>query len=164
MRMTHEQGSSLSCVGLLLAAFLILLPSAVGAEGPSEAEKDVLRANDAFYAAFRSRDMAAMDAIWSETDTVAVIHPGWRAIAGREQVMTSWRMILEGGASPDIRSREPKAYVYGDAAFIICYEEIDGGFLIATNVFVREGEAWRMVHHQAGPSPAGGPDASGKKI
>jgi len=35
----------------------------------------------------------------------------------------------------------------------VCYEVLEGGFLAATNVFVREDGAWRMVHHQAGASP-----------
>ncbi|MFQ5786213.1 MAG: nuclear transport factor 2 family protein, partial [Alphaproteobacteria bacterium] len=31
------------------------------------------------------------------------------------------------------------------------------GCLVATNVFVREGAAWKMVHHQAGPTAQTGP-------
>ncbi|HEY8013978.1 MAG TPA: DUF4440 domain-containing protein, partial [Dongiaceae bacterium] len=38
-----------------------------------------------------------------------------------------------------------------DSAFVICYEEIEGAVLIATNLFVREGRSWKMTHHQAGP-------------
>jgi hypothetical protein len=30
---------------------------------------------------------------------------------------------------------------------------VPGARLVATNVFVREGGAWKMVHHQAGPLP-----------
>lgn len=37
----------------------------------------------------------------------------------------------------------------GDVAFVTCHEVFDGGRLAATNVFVREDGAWRMVHHQA---------------
>ena len=32
------------------------------------------------------------------------------------------------------------------------YEQVGGGFLVATNWFAREGGAWRMIHHQAGPT------------
>jgi hypothetical protein len=37
-------------------------------------------------------------------------------------------------------------------AYVHCFEEIDGNYLIATNIFVHEGRRWRLVHHQAGPT------------
>ena len=40
--------------------------------------------------------------------------------------------------------------LYGDTALVICEEELDGGTLIASNLFVREDAAWRLAHHQAG--------------
>jgi hypothetical protein len=33
---------------------------------------------------------------------------------------------------------------------VVCEEELDGGTLIASNLFVREDGSWRLVHHQAG--------------
>ncbi len=32
-------------------------------------------------------------------------------------------------------------------------EAVGGGYLVATNIFIREAGAWKMVHHQAGPTP-----------
>ena len=40
--------------------------------------------------------------------------------------------------------------LYGDTALVICEEELGGGTLIASNLFVRETEGWRIAHHQAG--------------
>jgi hypothetical protein len=37
----------------------------------------------------------------------------------------------------------------GEAAFVVCAELIDDAELAATNLFVREDGAWRLVHHQA---------------
>ena len=119
---------------------------------PTAVQKQVLSANEAFYAAFRGSDLKAMDAVWAKKADVAVIHPGWPSLDGRKNVMESWRGIMASGV-PDIHSVDPKVYVNGDSAFVICYEDIGSGFLIATNVFVKEGGAWRMVHHQAGPTP-----------
>jgi ketosteroid isomerase-like protein len=150
--------------GLILLALGVLLPTGGGAAELSTAQQGVISANEAFYLAFRNRDMAAMDAVWSRNDAVAVIHPGWPGIVGRKQVMASWRMILEGGSPPKIRSVEPKVQVYGDTAFVVCYEQVDGGLLVATNIFVLEDDAWRMVHHQAGPAPATAASGAGKKI
>ena len=118
-------------------------------------ERDaVLFANEAFYRAFVDRDFDAMDALWSRRVHVACIHPGWSPIAGREQVMASWRGILSNPQSPQVACRRPQAFMQGESAFVICFEEVDGSFLIATNYFAREGSGWKMTHHQAGPVPA----------
>ena len=111
----------------------------------------VLFANEAFYVSFASGDADAMDELWSSKAPVSCIHPGWESLIGRENVVESWRSIIRGGA-PAIRCRTPEVFLYGDTATVLCYEEVEGGFLIATNVFVREAVAWKMVHHQAAPT------------
>jgi hypothetical protein len=60
--------------------------------------------------------------------------------------------LLANRRSPTPTCRAPRAFVYGDSAFVICFEELQGNFLLATNVFVRENGAWRIVHHQSGPT------------
>ncbi len=115
-------------------------------------EQTVLFVNEAFYQAFADGDLAAMDAVWAREAPVACIHPGWAALDGREAVMESWRAILDNENRPAIRCRAAKAHVLSGAAFVICYETIGQGVLVATNVFVREGRSWKMVHHQAGPT------------
>ncbi len=110
----------------------------------------VLLANAAFYRIFAEGDAPAMDALWAKRAPVACIHPGWTALSGRERVMQSWREIFHSGPPP-IRCSDARAHLYGEVAVITCCEAIDGGVLAATNIFVREGGDWRMVHHQAGP-------------
>ena len=111
----------------------------------------VLFANDAFYLCFTGEDADGMDTLWALNAPVTCIHPGWEALHGRKAVLESWRSIIAGGA-PKIRCREAEVAIYGDFANVICFEEIDGGFLIATNTSVREDKQWKMVHHQAGPT------------
>ena len=119
----------------------------------------VLFANAAFYEAFRSRDLATMDQLWAREAPVACIHPGWRALTGREEVMESWEGILANPESPEITCRNAEALLLGDTAVVLCYEEIAGSLLAATNLFRRDGSAWRLVHHQAGPCHEAPPPA-----
>jgi ketosteroid isomerase-like protein len=112
----------------------------------------VLFSNDAFYAAFARRDMAAMTDVWAEDDNISVIHPGWEPIFGQEAVLESWQAIIGGDASPEISCRSPRAAVRGTVGIVVCFEEIQGSFLIATNVFVKDDGRWRMTHHQAAPT------------
>jgi ketosteroid isomerase-like protein len=113
----------------------------------------ILFANDAFYTAFASRDTAAMADIWSARANISCIHPGWLPLIGREAVMESWQAILRNPDAPRIRCLGATAHPFGDAAFVACYEQLASGFLAATNIFVREGQIWRLVHHQAGVCP-----------
>ncbi|MCA9678197.1 MAG: nuclear transport factor 2 family protein [Kofleriaceae bacterium] len=111
-------------------------------------EREILAANQAFYDAFVHEDADAMDALWARRAPVACVHPGWSALLGRDQVMASWRAIMAGGAPP-IRASRPRVHQVGDVAYVVCDERIDDGRLVATNVFVREDNAWRLIHHHA---------------
>lgn len=113
---------------------------------------DVLAANQAFYDAFAVGDLPGMSRIWAEVEPVACIHPGGPALHGRDLVMESWRQILGSGNRPGVRCRGAEAFLLGETAFVICYEELGGGVLAATNLFARQAGAWRLVHHQAGPT------------
>ena len=114
----------------------------------------VLFANEAFYLAIANRDTAAMEQLWAEAVRVACLHPGWDALVGRGEVLDSWRRILSHDAAPKIICRQPEVLIHGEVAIVVCYEDIEGQLLVATNVFRRDGRSWRMVHHQAGPTAA----------
>jgi hypothetical protein len=114
----------------------------------------VLFANESFYAAFASGDAVAMDGLWARDVPVACIHPGWAPLTDRDEVMASWRGILEGAAAPAIRFSLAGSFVYGEFAFVVCYEQVGSNVLVATNIFLSQGGAWKMIHHQAGPTVA----------
>jgi ketosteroid isomerase-like protein len=117
----------------------------------TEDDAAIVAANDAFYRAFALRDVEAMDAVWARAHPVACIHPGWGSLSGRRLVMKSWRRILANPESPRVSCHRARVHQLGDAAFVTCFESVQGALLVATNVFVREDGAWRLAHHQAGP-------------
>ncbi len=116
---------------------------------------EVLEANEAFYRAFTERDVAAMGRLWAERHPVTCVHPGWDVLSGREPVLASWRRILESGNAPTISWSLAEAHLLGEVALVTCIEILPGGRLATTNLFAREGGAWRMVHHQATPIAPG---------
>ena len=118
----------------------------------------VLFANEAFYRAFSDRDLEAMELVWSATDPITCIHPGWGLITGRDRVIQTWVAILGNPKAPEIDCKAAKAFVRGDSAHVVCYELINDSFLIASNYFAREGGRWRLVHHQAGPTSEAPPN------
>jgi ketosteroid isomerase-like protein len=110
----------------------------------------VLAANLEFYRAFTARDLVAMEALWARSAPVACLHPGWPVLADRDQVMESWHGILANPEAPHIACYDERVLLYGEVALVVCEEELDGGTLVASNLFVREDGAWKIAHHQAG--------------
>ena len=115
-------------------------------------EAFVLSANAAFYNAFTSRDMQAMENIWAKEAQPTCIHPGWAPMVGRKQVINSWRDILGDGNAASIKYTNERAFIYGECAYVVCQEHLELNVLIATNIFLKEADAWRIVHHQASPT------------
>jgi ketosteroid isomerase-like protein len=111
----------------------------------------ILAMNEEFYSSFNRKDGDAMDAVWAQRDDVSCIHPGWNVLRGREPVVDSWRAILGNPNQPRIVIGGAEVTMLGDAAVVVCRELVAGSPLAATNVFVREDGAWKLMHHQSGP-------------
>ena len=112
---------------------------------------EAIAANESFYRAFNQKDTAAMNAVWSESDEICCVHPGWNILTGHEPVMESWVRILSNPDQPRIMTGGATATLLGEVAVVICRELVGGTPLAATNIFHLENGAWRMVHHHSGP-------------
>ncbi|SRR6266545_4762670 len=125
-------------------------------DSSDERSTAVLAANEAFYRAFNQKDAGLMELVWAESEKVTCIHPGWNVLQGREAVLESWRSILSNPEQPRIVTGGATVSFFGDVAVVMSRELVAGSPLVATNLFIRQGEAWRMLHHQSGPVYAGG--------
>ncbi len=119
----------------------------------------ILFANEAFYAAFRSGDVKAMDDVWAKSAPVACLHPGAVPIFDRKEILDSWRDILADPGVVNLAFHSPRLIGRSGAGLVVCFETFGENALAATNAFTREGGRWRMTFHQAGPCPAAPPPA-----
>lgn len=118
----------------------------------TETEADaLLSANLEFYQAFTNRDLVAMERVWARETPVLCLHPGWPLLRGRQAVMDSWRDILSNPEAPRVVCHDDQAFLFGEVGMVVCEEELSGGWLAATNAFIKERGLWRLVHHQASP-------------
>lgn len=116
-------------------------------------EQELIDTNEAFYRAIRHGDFETMDELWSRTRSVTCTHPGWTLLSGRTAVMNSWRAILTEQPPVQIWPADPMPIITGGTAMIVCTERLDRTELTASNAFVLEGGAWRLINHQAAQIP-----------
>ena len=116
-----------------------------------EIESQVLAANKAFYAAFNQKSLEAMQQIWADSPQVSCLHPGWNLLRGRADVLDSWRAILGNPTQSRIVVGGASVTLLGEAALVVCRELVGGSPLAASNLFLIEEGAWRLLHHHSGP-------------
>ena len=119
--------------------------------------KDVEQANAEFYRAFEALDLRAMDEVWAHGEHVKCVHPGWPLLTGWDAVRASWETIFANTQEMRFTLTDVRVVAASELAWVTCTENIlsetDGRVgvtsILATNVFERDGGAWRMVHHHA---------------
>jgi len=121
--------------------------------------EEVTRANQEFYQAFESLDIARMDRIWAQQEYVTCIHPGWTLRIGWPSARDSWVLIFNNTFSMKFDLTEIQVQVAGDVAWVICTENITSkqgdttqeSRVLATNLYERVGEQWKIIHHHGSP-------------
>jgi len=121
--------------------------------------EEVTRANQDFYQAFESLDIGRMDRIWAQQEYVTCIHPGWTLRIGWPAVRDSWVLIFNNTFSMKFDLTEIQVQVAGDVAWVICTENITSrqgettqeSRVLATNLYERVGEQWKIIHHHGSP-------------
>lgn len=111
---------------------------------------EVLFANEAFYLAFAEADLAAMDGLWAAREDVVCVHPGWPALTDRAAVMNSWARILGNPDQPKVGVQVAHTVNLGETMLVVCYEQVGGTVMVASNVFAAGPGGPRLVVHQAG--------------
>ena len=129
------------------------------------AEDEVRGASTKFYAALNrmtSGDAASLADVWSQSDTVTTMHPiggrqiGWAAVQG------SFEGVAGLASSGQVELADQIIRVEGDLAYELGEER--GQFTLAgelirvdhrvTNIYRREPDGWKIVHHHTDISPA----------
>ncbi|WP_030219419.1 nuclear transport factor 2 family protein [Streptomyces bikiniensis] len=134
-------------------------------------------ANTAFYEAMETGDFDTVSGLWLDDDTAPVtcVHPGWPVLTGRGEVLRSYALIMANTEYIQFFLTDLKISLAGDTALVTCTENILSGgpaedgaelgplvgqLVVATNVFRRTPDGWRIWSHHASPVLAGddGPD------
>lgn len=119
-------------------------------------------AEAAFYAAFETRSLDAMMAVWADDDSIACIHPLSAPLDGRAAVAAGWRSMFEAAGqfriqveiAHEIRGASQVIRIVREYLFI-GQEAEPRPPLLATNLYRKHGEGWNLVLHHASPLQVG---------
>jgi ketosteroid isomerase-like protein len=119
-------------------------------------------AESQFYEALRDGDLERVMAVWADDDEVVCVHPGGTRVVGPLAVRAGFEALFASGSLVVHPEHVKRVQAMGAAVHSVL-ERIDivtadgprTGWMVATNVYVKTGEGWRMVAHHAS---AGAPD------
>ncbi|MEV5980824.1 nuclear transport factor 2 family protein [Streptomyces sp. NPDC052114] len=112
-------------------------------------------------------------------DAISCVHPGWPVLTGRGEVLRSYALIMANTEYIQFFLTDLKVGVAGDTALVTCTENIlsggpppEGGgelgplvgqLVVATNVFRRTPDGWKLWSHHASPVLAETDDEEGEE-
>lgn len=127
-------------------------------EADYSSSKEAARANREFYRAFERLDLPAMRAVWLDDDRIQCVHPAGERLIGRERVLASWEAIFRATEAIRFELADLTIEITGDFAWASAIERIRPGKesgpiseAVATNLFVRRDQAWKLLLHHASP-------------
>ena len=128
-------------------------------------EEAVRAANQRFYAAFESLNLAEMEAVWAHDDAVECVQPGWELLLGWEEVRERWARIFTNIKRVRVALSGVWVRVEGEVGWVACTARITTAFadgfdeatVQATNIFLRREDQWLLVAHHASPLPGQSP-------
>ncbi|MBL8325488.1 MAG: nuclear transport factor 2 family protein [Rubrivivax sp.] len=119
-----------------------------------------------FYEALQRADLEALMALWADDDEIVCVHPGGPRVVGAPAIRASFKAIFDNGAIPVQPEQVHRLQLVGGAVHHL-FERVevpaDGGgtqtaWVIATNVYVKTAQGWRIAAHHASPGSLQEPD------
>ncbi|MGI5356618.1 nuclear transport factor 2 family protein [Streptomyces sp. CA-252508] len=113
-------------------------------------------------------DFEEISELWLDDSQGAIscVHPGWPVLTGRGEVLRSYALIMANTDYIQFFLTDVKVSVAADTALVTCTENILSGgpaeegadlgplvgqLVVATNVFRRTPDGWRIWAHHGSP-------------
>ncbi len=111
-----------------------------------------------FYEALQRADIERLMAVWSDDDEIVCVHPGGPRVVGPGAIRATFEAIFANGAIPVRPERLKRVESAGCAVHnllervdIKTTEGVQTAWVIATNVYLKTAQGWRLVVHHASP-------------
>lgn len=111
-----------------------------------------------FYEALQRGDVDKLMSVWSDDDEIACVHPGGPRLIGAAAIRASFETILGSGvvnAQPErvrrVMSHSSAVHSVLERIEVMSSDGLQSAWVIATNVYIKGAQGWRMVAHHASP-------------
>jgi uncharacterized protein (TIGR02246 family) len=115
-----------------------------------------------FYEALREGDVEKLMALWSDDEEIVCVQPEGARVVGATAIRASFEAMFARGAI-NVRAENVRRVHTNASAMHNVVEHVQlmtpegprSGFLVATNVYMKSIEGWRLVAHHASPGANG---------
>lgn len=117
----------------------------------------------AFYDAIGRADIDGLMALWADDEEIVCIHPGAPRLVGHASIRAAWESIFEQGG---VHIRPVQRHVTQNVMTSVhnIIEEVHRAVsrqqdvhILATNVYMKTPQGWRIVSHHASVVPGEAP-------
>ncbi len=112
----------------------------------------------AFYEALQSGDIERLMACWADEEDIVCVHPGGPRLLGANSIRNSFETMFGNGVIPAHPEHVRKVVSITSAVHNLVerielnlQEGTQVAYVLATNVYMRTAQGWRMVAHHASP-------------
>ena len=112
----------------------------------------------AFYEALQSADIDKLMVCWADEDEIVCVHPGGPRLVGMGAIRAAFDAMFSNGsirAWPEgvrkIESLASSVHSVRERIEVLTDEGPREAYVIATNVYHKTPQGWRMVAHHASP-------------
>lgn len=116
-----------------------------------------------FYEAMQTGNLDKLMACWSDEDDIVCVHPGGPRLIGSAAIRAAFERLFANGtinAKPEqvckVESLTSAMHNVVERIAILTNEGAQEALVVATNVYQRTPQGWRMVAHHASPGTAAG--------
>jgi ketosteroid isomerase-like protein len=114
-----------------------------------------------FYESLREGDLDKLMAVWAEDEEIVCIHPGGPRLVGAAAVRAAFEAVFANGSVQVWPEKVRRVHALGAAIHSVVErvalatpEGPRTGWVMATNVYLKTAQGWRMVAHHASPGTA----------
>jgi ketosteroid isomerase-like protein len=110
------------------------------------------------YDAMRRGDLERLMALWSDDDEICCVHPGGARLVGAAAIRASFEAMFGNGAIDAEPHRVRRLESHSSAVHsvlervrVMTEEGERLAWIVATNVYLKSAQGWRLVAHHASP-------------
>ena len=112
----------------------------------------------AFYEALQTGDIEKLMACWADEDEIVCIHPGGPRVIGAGAIRATFEAMFANGSIRAWPERVRKTESLASAVHnvlerveVLTPDGVGHAWVIATNVYHKTAQGWRLVAHHASP-------------